>query len=1254
VSLAGQVEATGPTADALQARGRITRLEQRSPEGTIALAAPAEWTLANGLFVQSPLRLSGPLGTLEASAEARLAGGPTSGTAVITGPLDLRMVSPFVQDTTIAGPARVDVRASWDSQGVRLRGAIAVDDGRMTLEQLAFTASRIKGELRLLGDRATLDATAASGDGRIVASGAMSFGPRLVGPGELKLEAQRVAVSYPEGFRARATGTIRVAGDASGYTVGGEIGLTQAYYTAEFDNRRQSLDRLDWQLAALRGGQSLTESMPLSVRVRLDDPLRIRNSQAQLDITGALITGGTLAQPVTTGQLTLLEGGQLTVRRARIRASRGRVELNGYPAGNPEVDFSGLTQVSGIGMELRATGTLDDLQLQISSPNRPDLSQTDLVSVLLTGRTAQAAAADSGAIVAEELATALGGVLQKGVGESLLVDVAPDQSLLSSNTDPTQRFNVGTRLRQDLIVLYSTRLDGAEQRWIIDWNPRGGRLRFRAISETDEGTAFEVTDRFSFNVLGRRATTKPKKDEVKVVGVTLTGALPLPPEQLLEAAGLKKGNRYSALRLEQAADRVRERLAKGGFRAAQVDATWAVAQGQKQSVQVELRVEAGPEVRVSWAGDDPGGKVREEALAAWPAYASPETAAAVIARAARVGLRARGYYDARVDHELQALDGRADVRLKVAVGPKGAGIDVRFEGNEALGQAALAATLPKPGSRAFFEALEGRSDRLTGEARLAYARIGHLQARVGPPRQAFDATTGRLQVVVPVRERTASRVSEIALPPEVLEAGSEGPKLTLRAGEPFDVSRYLADRDAIAAWYRAGGWTEARLRGVLEPSGQDVVVRYAAAAGPRPRVNEVRIATEGRPKEPLLRRSVALSPGELITPDQLARSRERLSELQIFRSVDVRPEPVEGRDDVRDVVVSYVERPDLDLEYGVRYSASGTSGVGGAPSTPDNGRIQLAGGAAVTDPFGWGWRLRPYAYLMSDRYTYGLGLESASLFGLRVRTRVQLFDDRDTRAEVSSLASRVRGWSVEQTRPLLRDTSSKRWHDRLRLQWGYANKDIQYTPVEGAGEALIGGNRAYASVSLIGDERDSLTDPRRGVFWTLSTEVSRTAFGSDVDYVRFYGQGFVYLPLPLKMVWAQGYRAGVVPGTNPLLLLENRFQAGGPMTVRGFSQNDLGPQTAEDQGLGGQGLIILNQELRFPVWKQLAGGLFWDAGNVWALSRDVSLGDLRQSVGAGLRVMFPFGPVRLEYAWVVNPLPGESRSRFVFGLGHAF
>jgi outer membrane protein insertion porin family len=89
-------------------------------------------------------------------------------------------------------------------------------------------------------------------------------------------------------------------------------------------------------------------------------------------------------------------------------------------------------------------------------------------------------------------------------------------------------------------------------------------------------------------------------------------------------------------------------------------------------------------------------------------------------------------------------------------------------------------------------------------------------------------------------------------------------------------------------------------------------------------------------------------------------------------------------------------------------------------------------------------------------------------------------------------------------------------------------------------------------------------------------------------------------------------------------------------------------------GIGGQGLIVFNQELRFAVWNRVWGGVFYDAGNVWPLASEIDLTDLRSNVGAGIRVMFPFGPVRLDWAWVLDPQEGEGRSRWVFALGHAF
>jgi outer membrane protein assembly factor BamA len=298
-------------------------------------------------------------------------------------------------------------------------------------------------------------------------------------------------------------------------------------------------------------------------------------------------------------------------------------------------------------------------------------------------------------------------------------------------------------------------------------------------------------------------------------------------------------------------------------------------------------------------------------------------------------------------------------------------------------------------------------------------------------------------------------------------------------------------------------------------------------------------------------------------------------------------------------------------------------------------------------------RTRAYTFLTKSRQTWGVHLDAATIMGRRVRTQLFVFDDdADDDFLLEGIESRVRGVTLQQSRALLRDRRSRRWHDRLRLQWGYTFKHIEYFGTE-PGEVLLAGDRGFLSLAAIGDERDSLTDPTRGVFWTLSTEFSRTWLGSEVDYVRLYGQLFAYVPIG-PLVWAQGLRVGTVPGEDPLFLIENRFRAGGSTTVRGFPQNFLGPQTPDGGSLGGQAVAVVNQELRFPIFRSLKGGVFWDAGNVWAFSRELGFKDLRQSVGLGLRYMFPFGPLRLEYSWVLDPLEGESKGRLVFGLGHAF
>jgi outer membrane protein assembly complex protein YaeT len=1249
VSLDGELDVEAPSLEKVAARGRLSRLDSKSVEGgTLGLASPSAWSLERGVLEVEPIRLQGGLGNLEARLGARGLGTKTSGEAALSGSVDLRALSPFLPDTTLSGPAAIDVRARYADDRASLDGSVTVKDGRVSLDTLRFAATELDGALLFEGDRARLEMTASSGEGRLRASGGMTLGASLLGNADLELAAERVPLNYPVGFRGRASGTLRLAGEPGAYRLTGDVEVRQGFYTAEFTAQSQSLERLEWQLASLAGG-TLSDQIALGVNVRLAEPVRIRNSTASLDVEGAMVAAGTLAQPTSEGVVSLREGGELTIGRGRVRVQEARVTLNDYPAGTPELDLSGVTSVSGIAMRLRARGAIDDLEFTLES-DRAELTQTDLVSLLLTGRTASAAASEGGAVLAEQLAVQLGGVLQKGVGDTLLIDVSPERSLLSDDIDPTQRIHIGTRITQNLTVLYSAALDGAEQRWIVEFNPGGGRFRFRAITEEDNTLSFEGTDRLSFSLWNRGRPSAPREVE-RLASLRFEGSLPLPEQELRGRAKLKPGRRYSGLQHEQAADRVQKRLAETGYRSAVVDVE---SKRGEDGVELVLRVDPGPLVEFAWSGDDPGGKTRKAAEEAFTAFATPEAAAAQVARVAQHRLQAEGHYGASVEPHVTATEDSVKVALHVARGPKGTAIQIEFDGNEALADEVLAAALPERGSLEFFEALDPRSERISSSIRLAYARVGYLRARVLAPRTSFDAGTGRLDVRIPVRERSPATVAAIQLPEEVEDAGAQAPTLRLAEGQPFDITAYVADRDAIVAWYRAEGWIEARARSVIEPRGDSVSVKYLVEAGPRPRVGSVRVVDSGGTSSTLIRRSLKLREGDLLKPATIAESRERLSDTGIYRSVDVRSEPRPAEPDVRDVVVGLVPRPDVQLEYGLRYTTSGqTSSPEGAPTAPSDDNIQGAAAIEFNNLLGYGLKTRGYTFVTKSRTTWGVTLDSATLVGWRIRTQLFVFDDdADDNFLLPGIESRQRGVTAQQSRVLWRDRRSRRWHDRLKLQWGYTFKHIEYFGTD-PGEVLLTGYRGFFSVALIGDERDSFTDPTRGVFWTLSSEIARTGLGSDVSYERLYGQVFAFVPLG-PLVWAQALRVGTVPGEDPLFLIENRFRAGGSTTVRGFPQNFLGPTTPDGGSLGGQAVAIVNQELRFPIFRDLKGGIFWDAGNVWAFSRELSFKDLRQSVGVGLRYMFPFGPVRLEYAWVLDRQEGESKGRLVFGLGHAF
>jgi outer membrane protein assembly factor BamA len=418
---------------------------------------------------------------------------------------------------------------------------------------------------------------------------------------------------------------------------------------------------------------------------------------------------------------------------------------------------------------------------------------------------------------------------------------------------------------------------------------------------------------------------------------------------------------------------------------------------------------------------------------------------------------------------------------------------------------------------------------------------------------------------------------------------------------------------------------------------------------------------------------VSFKSGDPIRTTDFQRTQRRLYELGIFRTADVRPDPAHQGREVQDVLIQVVDRADVDVSYGLRYNFIQSEQSISLESEPRSTGLEATARVSFINPSARGTTLGLSLFYQKNHELFRVTYRMPTFFRQRIVTELILEKEKERyliAEDFPSLLTDGSGITFQQTKRLNDDRSN-----RLSLQWNVRYAKFRADRFDNEGERLlVDTKRPRFGISLIGDQRDSFANPTRGRFWNVTFQGVPEIWGSDVGYVRLYGQLFLYFPLFKSIVWASGFRAGVSTGSRELLLVEDRFQAGGANSVRGYKQNTLGPAIfipvpdGERNRLyvGGQAVTVINQELRFPIWKSIHGGVYWDAGNVWATTEEFSFADLRHSVGAGVRFVLPFGAIRLDYAEPLNPCSPEDIARvpispcaadtvrFHFSFGYAF
>jgi len=171
-----------------------------------------------------------------------------------------------------------------------------------------------------------------------------------------------------------------------------------------------------------------------------------------------------------------------------------------------------------------------------------------------------------------------------------------------------------------------------------------------------------------------------------------------------------------------------------------------------------------------------------------------------------------------------------------------------------------------------------------------------------------------------------------------------------------------------------------------------------------------------------------------------------------------------------------------------------------------------------------------------------------------------------------------------------------------------------------------------------------------GTYFTIGTRVFARAVGSEFTFVKNDLTWSKVFPGGYGTSLASAVRAGVaIPfGPEGAVPISEAYFAGGDSTLRGFPRDAVGPAS------GGEAMLLLNEELRFPIRGALKGVVFYDLGNVFEKPSDFKPTDLRHVLGAGLRLETPIGPLRIEYGGKLDREPGESTGELFFSIGAAF
>jgi outer membrane protein insertion porin family len=575
-----------------------------------------------------------------------------------------------------------------------------------------------------------------------------------------------------------------------------------------------------------------------------------------------------------------------------------------------------------------------------------------------------------------------------------------------------------------------------------------------------------------------------------------------------------------------------------------------------------------------------------------------------------------------------------------------------------------------------------------------YLDRGYIRFKIDETQVALRPNKKGVYVTVNVSEGNIYNVADVTFIGDLLGHDDDIKSLVaFSKGDVYAASDVSASEQSIRKYFGRLGYAfpEINTYPEIDDKTNTVVVNFSVDPGQRGYVRHINISGNTTTKDVVLRREMRQMEGGWLSSEAIETSRARLNRLGFFSKVDIDTERVS--DDLVDVSVNVEEQASGSFNAGVGFGTESGFSVSGG--------IQQNNFLGSGDKIGFQTKFNDYSvsadisydtpYLTKDGVSGGARIyydkfEAAdanivdytnTTYGLRLSTGFPV-------NEINRLGFSV-GWENN-------GISQLKSYEQLSTFW-----DIYGSMQDSDGGANF--QNFDLTTSWTRNNLDQGQLPTQGMTHTLTGKI--TIPGSDLqfyklnfdirNYQRITDDGDWTTLLRGSLGYGNGY--GQFEGNDQILPFFENYYVGGYRTIRGFSNNSVGPKALyngtldgsssniyTDSSVGGNAKYTVSAELIFPApfldeayARQIRSSVFVDAGEVWDTEFDndyysnisCSLncdyagdyskpGRIRASFGTQLTWVSPLGPLIFTLALPLKEYEGDTTEVFSFNIGDVF